>query len=263
MEHPADLGALAVTAAARPTVLRLDEVEAGYGHRPALRDVSLTVAAGTRVGLIGPNGSGKSTLFRVALGILPTWRGTVEVFGVPIRRLDRRRQPVAYVPQARQLASGFPVSARDVVMMGRVGGLGLFRWPGAADRAAVGRALDEVGLSHKAERPFGALSGGEQQRLLLARALVSGARLFFLDEPVTGVDAATQHQFDRLLDVLVTAGCTIVVSTHDLSAENLARFDWLVCLNGMVVTQGAPVDVINMEVWRRLFSGHAVTTLGG
>jgi manganese/iron transport system ATP-binding protein len=167
------------------------------------------------------------------------------------------------VPQARQLAAGFPVSVRDVALMGSVGRLGLFRWPGAADRAAVGQALEQVGLTHKADRPFGALSGGEQQRALLARALVSGARLFLLDEPVTGVDVATRRTFEELLDALAASGCAIVVSTHDLTAENLERFDWLVCLNGAVVEQGPPSEVIGREAWQGLFSGQAVGIPGG
>lgn len=243
-------------------VLRLANVDAGYGDRLAIRDVSLTVAAGIRVGVLGPNGSGKSTLFRVALGILAPWRGQVELFGVPGGRLDRRRQPVAYVPQARQLTPHFPVSARDVVLMGRVGRRGLFRWLGESDRVAADRSLDQVGLRHKAERPFGALSGGEQQRVLIARALASEARLFFMDEPVTGVDVMTERQIDDLLDELVAGGAAVVVSTHNLSEANLARFDWLVCLNGMVVAQGPPTVVASLEVWRQLFTAPAFATGG-
>jgi manganese/zinc/iron transport system ATP- binding protein len=139
--------------------------------------------------------------------------------------------------------------------MGRVGRVGLFRRPGAADRERVAAALEQVGLTHKSGQPFGALSGGEQQRLLLARALAGEARLFFLDEPVTGLDAATRRRFDAVLDGQVAAGCAAVVSTHDLSAEHLARFDWLVCLNGAVVAQGPPAEVASLDVWRRLFSG--------
>lgn len=240
---------------APPAVLRVERVDAGYGGRRVLRDVSLVVAGGARVGLIGPNGAGKSTLLRVALGLLPPWRGTVELFGQPASRLDRRRQPVAYVPQARDLARDFPVSTRDVVAMGRIGRLGPFRWPGQADRAAVARALAQVGLMEHADRPFGTLSGGQQQRALLARALAGAARLLFLDEPVTGIDVATQRQIDDLLDRLVADGCALIVSTHDLSPEHLARFDWLVALNGRVIAQGPPAQVTTLDIWRRLVAG--------
>jgi manganese/iron transport system ATP-binding protein len=236
------------------TVLRLDRVDAGYGGRRAIRDVSLAVAAGERVGVIGPNGAGKSTLFRVALGILAPWRGAVELFGAPGARRDPRRDPVAYVPQARELDATFPVSARDVVAMGRVGRRGPFRWPGAHDRAAVARALEVVGLADQAGRPFGALSGGQQQRVLLARALASEAHLLLLDEPATGVDAPTRRRVDALIGELAADGCAVLVSTHDLSEEHLARFDRLVCLNGAVVAQGPPGEVTRLEVWRRLFS---------
>jgi manganese/iron transport system ATP-binding protein len=236
-------------------VLRLQGVDAGYGGRLALHAVSFAVAAGARVGIIGPNGGGKTTLFRVALGILSPWRGSVELFGIPARQLDHRANPLAYVPQVRHLNLTFPASARDVVAMGRVGRLGLLRRTGPQDRALIDQALEQVHLAHKADRPFSALSGGEQQRLLLARALVTEARLFFLDEPVTGLDVATKEQFDQILAALAVRGCALVVSTHDLSAENLARFDWLICINQSVVAQGPPAEVTSLDVWRQLFSG--------
>ncbi len=243
--------------------LRLSHVDAGYGSRMAIRDVSFAIRPGQRVGLIGPNGAGKSTLFSVALGTLAPWRGDVEVFGAPINELDRRRQPVAYVPQARRLDTTFPVTAREVVAMGRVGRLGLFRFPTAEDRAVVERSIDEVGLAELADRPFAAFSGGQQQRLLVARALASEARLLFLDEPATGVDVSTQRQLDDVVDRLVGSGCAALVSTHDLSVENLARFDWLICLNREVLAQGRPDEVTNLAVWRLLFGGQAAERVEG
>ena len=242
-----------MTAATSAAVLRLDHVDAGYGSRLAIHDVCIELRPGSRIGLIGPNGAGKSTLFSVALGTLAPWRGTVEVLGVPVRQLDRRRHPVAYVPQARRLDPTFPVTAREVVAMGRVGRLGLFRFPSAADRAVVERSLSAVGLADQADRPFGAFSGGQQQRLLFARALASEARLLFFDEPATGVDVATQRQLDAVVDGLVGDGCAVLVSTHDLSAANLARFDSLICLNREVLAEGPPAEVTNLDVWRRLF----------
>ncbi len=244
-----------MTVSSPPAALRLDHIDAGHGSRLAIRDVSLVVQPGTRVGLIGPNGAGKSTLFSVALGTLAPWRGTVEAFGVPIRELDRRRQPVAYVPQARRLDASFPVTAREVVAMGRVGRLGLFRFPTGADREVVERSLEEVGLAAEAHRPFGAFSGGQQQRLLVARALASEARLLLFDEPATGVDVSTQRQLDAVVERLVGGGCAVMISTHDLSAENLAQFDSLVCLNREVLAQGPPEEVTSLDVWRVLFGG--------
>lgn len=252
-----------MTSSSPPAALRLDHIDAGYGGQLAIRDVSVTVQPGRRVGLIGPNGAGKSTLFSVALGTLTPWRGTVEVFGVPIRQLDRRRQPVAYVPQARRLDANFPVTAREVVAMGRVGRLGLFRFPTSADRAVVERSLEEVGLAAEAHRPFGAFSGGQQQRLLVARALASEARLLLFDEPATGVDVSTQRQLDSVVEQLVAAGCAVVISTHDLSSENLAQFDSLICLNREVLAQGPPEEVTNLDVWRVLFGGGPAHTAEG
>lgn len=234
-------------------VLELTDVSAGYGRQLAIDSVSLEVQAGRRVGLIGPNGAGKSTLFSVALGTMTPWRGGVRLFGQDVRKLDRRRFPIAYVPQARRLSTDFPVTARDVVAMGRVGRLGLFRFPGTKDRTAVQSAIQAVGLASAADKPFRALSGGQQQRLLVARALASEARLLFFDEPATGVDVKTQRQLDDVLNGLVAEGCGVFISTHDLSHENLSQFDWLICLNREVLAQGPPETVTNLDLWRRLF----------
>ena len=234
-------------------MLRVTQATAGYGQRIAIHDVTFEIPAGARVGLIGPNGGGKSTLFRVALGVLPPWRGSVEIFGTPADRLDRRRHPVAYVPQVRNLDSSFPVSARDVVSMGRVGRLGLFRFSSSTDRAVVERSLEAVGLAEYADRPFAAFSGGQQQRILVARALASEAHLLFLDEPATGVDAATQRQIDEVIDRLVADGASVLVSTHDLSTEHLSRFDSLLCLNRELLAHGPPGEVATLDLWRKLF----------
>ncbi len=186
----------------------------------------------------------------------------MQLFGVPAHQLDRRTHPVGYVPQARRLNLAFPLSGRDVVALGRIGRRGPFRVLRDDDRAAVARAIELVGLADKADRPFAGLSGGEQQRLLLARALTSEARLFCLDEPATGLDAATQERLGAIIDGLVADGSAVLVSTHDLSPENLDRFDRLVCLNGAVVAEGPPAEVTNLDVWRRLFSGRQALGLG-
>lgn len=235
------------------TVLRVMGVTAGYAQRVAIENVSFDIHPGTRVAVIGPNGGGKSTLFRVALGILRPWRGSVELFDQPADRLNRQRYPVAYVPQARSLDANFPVSARDVVAMGRVGRLGFLRFASAQDRLTVERCLDAVGLLEHADRPFAAFSGGQQQRILVARGLASEARLLLFDEPATGVDISTQRRIDEVIDGVVRDGAAVLISTHDLSSEHLARFDSVLCLNRTVLAHGSAAEVVNDKTWQQLF----------
>jgi ABC-type Mn2+/Zn2+ transport system ATPase subunit len=236
-------------------VVDVRRLVAGYDGEPVLLQVSFSAGAGRQVGIVGPNGSGKTTIFRVLLGMMPPTSGEVRLFGQPIGTLDRRRHPIGYLPQSRTTKRDFPVSARDVVSMGRVGRIGVFRFAGRADREAVDRAIAEVGLADKADRPFGALSGGEQQRFLLARALVAEAQLIILDEPVNGLDVATREQVDRLVGTHVATGGTALISTHDLSPDSLNRFDWLICLRGEIVAQGPPLEVAANEAVRRVFQG--------
>ncbi len=199
--------------------LVLDDVTVTYGRRAALDGVTGAVDPGSSVALIGPNGAGKSTLLKAILGLVPLERGRITVFG---RSPADARSSVAYVPQSESLDPEFPVSALDVVLMGRYRSIGWIRRPGRSDRSLAADALDRVGLSDRARDRFGTLSGGQRQRVLLARAITQEARLLLLDEPFNGVDSATQ---DLLLDVLADLreeGVTVVMSTHDLAVAHLA-----------------------------------------
>ena len=190
-----------------------------YDATPVLEDVHGSVAAGEAVALIGPNGGGKSTLIKAVLGLVPVVRGEIRVLGT--RPADARAQ-VAYVPQAETLDPEFPVSASQVVLMGRYRRVGWLRVPGRSDRAAAARALEAVGLADRGRDRFGTLSGGQRQRVLLARALVAEPRLLLLDEPFNGVDAVSQDALLRALREAKAAGTAVVVSTHDLSVAHLA-----------------------------------------
>jgi len=224
-----------------------------YGGRPALEGAELELPRGAMLGVVGPNGGGKSTLLKAVLGIAPVARGEVRVLG---RRLDRRsRRLVGYVPQREDVDWDFPVSAFDVVMMGRVPSMGLLRRPSARDRELVWGALEAVGMAPLAHKRIGEFSGGQQQRIFLARALAQEAEVLLLDEPVSGVDAPSQHEIFDLLHGLQGRGKTIVVTTHDLSCV-AERFDLALLLNRRVVACGPPSEVFVPELLNETYQSH-------
>jgi manganese/zinc/iron transport system ATP- binding protein len=231
--------------------LVLRDLGAGYGDGLVLRDVTLAIAPGTLVGVIGPNGSGKSTLLKAILGLTPVVRGGVELDGRPIAG---QRHRIAYVPQREAVDWSFPVTAEQVVGMGRYPQLGWLRMPGARDRDAVREALRRVGMDHLADRQIGSLSGGQQQRVFLARALVQEAAVLLLDEPMTGVDQATEQVIVSLLRDLRDGGTTILHASHDLeSAADLS--DRLCFVNGRVVAFGPPAQTFTPPILHATFGG--------
>ncbi|MCU1350948.1 MAG: transporter related protein [Acidimicrobiales bacterium] len=245
-------------AAGDAMALVLDDVTVTYDRRAALEAVSGTVATGTSVALIGPNGAGKSTLLRAILGLVPLERGRIEVLGSPPAAARRR---VAYVPQAEALDPEFPVSVRQVVLMGRYREIGWLRRVGRDDRAAADAALDRVGLADHAAARFGTLSGGQRQRVLLARAIAQGAKLLLLDEPFNGVDATTQ---DRLLEVMADLqrdGISIVMSTHDLAVAHLACGEACL-LNRHLIAFGPTAETLTPEHLHETYGRQAIRLAG-
>jgi manganese/zinc/iron transport system ATP- binding protein len=235
-------------------VLAMRGLSAGYGDGWALEDVTMAIPAGRLVGVIGPNGSGKSTLLRAVLGLVPRRRGTVSLGGIPV---DRRRGDVAYVPQRELVDWSFPISAAQVVMMGRYPQIGLVRGGGADDRKAVAAAFDRVGVPHLADRQIGALSGGQQQRVFLARALVQEASVLLLDEPMTGVDRGSEEAITALMRELRDGGATILHATHDL--ESAADVSDLLCfVNGRVVAFGPPDETFTPRTLHATFGGEVM-----
>ena len=193
------------------------DVTVRYGDVLALDGASLSLRPGTVCGLIGMNGSGKSTLLKTITGLVRPDRGEVLVDGEPPSRA-RRAQTIGYVPQDEDIDRDFPVSVRDVVMMGRYGRQGLTRRPRAQDHAAVAAALDRVDLTDLADRRIGALSGGQRKRAFVARGIAQEARVLLLDEPFAGVDKRSEATISALLRELAADGRTVLVSTHDLQA---------------------------------------------
>jgi ABC-type Mn2+/Zn2+ transport system ATPase subunit len=234
--------------------LSLRGVCAGYFGRDVLDEVAFDVDVGEFVGIIGPNGSGKSTLLKVIAGLHPAQCGSVSIFGGPP---DPRRRIVGYVPQAESVNWTFPVTALDVVLMGRYGRLGLFRSPRKADIESARDALAEVGMADRAGSQIGELSGGQQQRVFVARALSQDPQLMLLDEPIAGVDATSQHAMFTLLEERQRRGMTIIASTHDLSCV-ATWFDKLLCLNHRVIAFGTPGEVLNDETLSKTYGSHVL-----
>jgi ABC-type Mn2+/Zn2+ transport system ATPase subunit len=247
---------LTMTTVAPPT-LELRDLSAGYDGSWALTGVDLALPPGRLVGVIGPNGSGKSTLLRAILGLVPHRRGTVLLSGKPI---DRRR--IAYVPQRELVDWSFPINAEQVVLMGRYPRIGPVAAAGPQDRAAVAAALERVGMLALAQRQIGALSGGQQQRVFLARALVQEAEVLLLDEPMTGVDLATEETIGTLMRELRDAGTTVVYATHDL--ETAADISDLLCfVNGRIVAFGPPAETFTPHTLHETFGGELMIVDSG
>lgn len=234
------------------------DLTVGYDSEPVLEHVSFAVEAGSLLAVVGPNGAGKSTLLKVVAGLLAPWSGRVEVLGGAPGREARR---VAYVPQAETVDWDFPVTVRDVVMMGRYPALGPFRQPGPADGRAVAQALEQVGMSAQRDRQIGALSGGQRRRVFLARALAAEASLFLLDEPVTGIDATTQEDLMDVLEAQTRAGRTVIATTHDLACA-ASRFHRVLAINRTIIADGPSSLVLDPDVLSRAYGGHLLV-LGG
>lgn len=206
-----------------------------YGRRVALREVTLTVQPGELVALVGPNGAGKTSLLHALAGVL-RYEGDAVVHG-----------RAALVPQRTALDPGFPITVGQLV---RTAG----RRRARPDRRAVHRTLARVGLDGLERRPIGELSGGQLQRCLLARALAGRPHVLLLDEPLTGVDAATAAAVLDLLDALREEGLAVVTSTHDLALVR-ERFPRCVCLRGEVVGDGPPSAVLDPAGVERAWTG--------
>ncbi|MBX3434078.1 MAG: metal ABC transporter ATP-binding protein [Pirellulales bacterium] len=234
-----------------PPAFEIHDMTVAYHRRPVLWDVDLIVPEGKLVGIIGPNGAGKTTLIKAALGLTPLASGKVEIYGKPYRE---QRHLVGYVPQRESVDWDFPVTVEDVVLMGTYGRLGWIRRPGRPERETAARSLDQVGMLPFAKRQIRQLSGGQQQRVFLARALAEQARIYFLDEPFAGVDAATESAIVALLQSLRSDGRTVFVVHHDLETVR-EYFDYVILLNMRLVACGPVESTFTTENLQKTYGG--------
>jgi manganese transport system ATP-binding protein len=233
--------ARAGAAPAAQNAVEVRDIVVRYDRVLALDGVSLTVARGTALGIVGPNGSGKSTLLKTVAGLIRPDAGSVRVFGDDPQRL--RPGSVGYVPQIEDVDFTFPVNVRDVVAMGRYPRLRPFAGFTAADRKAIDDAIAALDLTAFANRHISELSGGQQQRVFVARAIAQEPELLLLDEPTTGVDAATEEALLHIVRGLVDAGMPVLMTTHDLDRA-VDWFDRLVVVDRRILADGDPETVL-------------------
>lgn len=224
-------------------ILEVEQLTVNYEKTSVLWDINFVVPEKKIVGILGPNGAGKSTLLKALLGLVQPLSGHITFFGEPLSKV---RQKVGYVPQRSSVDWDFPITAFDLVMMGRYGKMGLLKWATKEDKEATRAALEQVEMLSFADRQIGQLSGGQQQRLFIARALVQDADIYLLDEPFAGIDMATEKTLLRLFKTLREEGKTLLVVHHNLaSTENY--FDWLIFLNTCLIGSGPVSEVFNQQ----------------
>ena len=235
----------------RAPILDVHDVTVAYHRRPVLWDVDLVLDEPRLVGIVGPNGAGKSTLIKAVLGLVPLASGRVQIFGQDVAAVRRR---VGYVPQRESVDWDFPVTVLDVVLMGTYGRLGWLRRPGRRERDTARECLAHVGMADFASRQIGQLSGGQQQRVFLARALAQQADIYFMDEPMAGVDAATERVVFDLLAELRRQHKAVLVVHHDLRTVP-KYFDYVVLLNMGVVAAGPTAEVFTTKNLQQTYGG--------
>jgi zinc transport system ATP-binding protein len=246
-------------------LIEVNHVWAGYDQEPVLNDVSLTVKAGDFIGLIGPNGGGKTTLFKILLGLLAPWQGTVQIMG---RSVQRGRRFIGYVPQHLECDRSFPITVWEVTMMGRLGHRRLFQRYTQDDEDWVAQSLESVDLLPLRHRAIGTLSGGQRKRAFIARALATDPQILLLDEPMASIDPHMESHMYELLKEL-NQHLTILMISHDIGAI-AACVKTVGCLNRKLYYHGekqitpemlemvyeCPVDLIAHGVPHRVFAEH-------
>lgn len=219
-----------------PAVAATDLVLA-YGESIALDRSTFTIPRGVVTAVIGPNGSGKSTLLNAIAGLIEPRSGSIDV---PARSNGGHR--ISYVLQTTKINDTLPVSVQEVVAMGRYSGLGAYRWLTSEDRAAVRSAMERTGISDLASKHLTELSGGQRQRVFVAQGMAQDHDLLLLDEPLTGIDLTTAMAIDEAIHAEIERGCSVILTTHDLSEAQVA--DYVVLLSGRVVDAGSPDEVL-------------------
>jgi manganese/zinc/iron transport system ATP- binding protein len=231
--------------------LEIHDLHVSYDKRPVLYGVDVEIPKGKLVGIVGPNGAGKTTLIKAIMGIVRVQSGWIKIFGKSFRENCKR---IGYLPQRESVDWDFPVNVLDVVLMGRYGKLKLCQRPRKEDYEIAHASLEKVGMLPFAKRQIGNLSGGQQQRVFLARALAQESDLYFMDEPFSGVDAATEAAIVNVLKELRDKGKTILVVHHDLPTAR-TYFDMLLFLNMRVVAFGPTDQVFTVEILNQTYGG--------
>ncbi len=232
-----------------------------YADRVALDKITLDISEGEFVGLIGPNGSGKTTFLKGILGLIHPSEGILQIFDCACEQLRcHHRARIGYLPQKERTDPDYPITAWEVALMGRYGALGLIRRPAQADREIVLESLKAVDMLDRRDIPFGNLSGGQQQRVLIARALAQRPKILLLDEPTSGIDAATQHRLMDLIQQLhQTYRLTILFVTHDINIISPLA-NTLIFLKTRLYAKGPPESVLCQETLSLIYGKDVLLT---
>lgn len=223
------------------------------GKIDALKDISLTIEEGGIIGIIGPNGAGKSTFMKAILGLIP-YSGQIEL---PSGNNQPKQSLISYVEQRSHIDFNFPITVSECVLLGTYGKLGLFKKVGRSEKAKVTHYLEKVGLVDFADRPIKSLSGGQFQRMLLARCLIQETQFLFLDEPFVGIDSLSELIITDLLKELAKEGKTVLIVHHDLSKVE-KYFDRIMLLNKQLVAYGPVEEVFTVEALEKAYGNHLI-----
>ena len=232
-------------------VIEVHNLSVSYNRKPALWNIDFSLPYHKKIGIIGPNGSGKTTLLKTLMGLIKPDFGYVKLFG---QSLNSIRHKIAYVPQRESVDWDFPATVREIVEMGRFTNKNLLKRLNKRDKELISESLEKVGMLPFQHRHISELSGGQQQRVFLARALCREPEMFIMDEPFTGVDAATEESILELLDTLNKEGKTVIVVHHDLETAK-DYFDWVCLLNTRLVANGPKGQVFTKDVLSEAFGG--------
>lgn len=233
--------------------LVVDRLSFGYPHsRPLLKEISFCAESGELISLLGPNGTGKTTLFRCILGQLRA-SGEMTLDGQPLSSLSPRQlaSRVAYIPQSHSPAFSYPVE--EMILMGAAAGLKWFQHPGRTERERLDEVIDSLGLESLRQRAFDTLSGGEQQLVMMARAMMTDARVWLLDEPAANLDYGNQTRLLLQLQQLAAKGYLLIQSTHSPQQAALYSSRVLALADGKLAGDGEPAKVLDAEMIQTLY----------
>lgn len=224
-------------------IIKVEDLTIAYHDKPVLWDNDVDIIANTRTAIIGPNGAGKSTLVKGILGLQKLLAGEVKIMGKSIEQVKKK---IAYIPQVSTVNWDFPTTVFDVVLMGRYVHLGWIKRPGKEDREIAIDSLKKIGMYDFKDRQISQLSGGQRQRVFIARAIAQNAEIYFMDEPLAGVDKKTEKVIIDFLKESQNQGKTSVVIHHDLNTIK-EYFDHIIIMNSQIIAQGKVEDVFTHE----------------
>jgi len=230
--------------------LKLNSLDVFYEKIPVLQKLSMEVKAGELVAIVGPNGAGKSTLLKAVLGLVKKARGSITIFGQPVKKVRAR---IAYVPQCESVDWDFPITVFDLVLMGCFKRNRFRLWASRSEKQEVYKALEEVGMEAFLDRQISQLSCGQRQRAFLARALVQKADIYFLDEPFAGIDAASAKQVLQTLHTLRDNGKTLLVVHHDLESVS-TDFDAVILINKQLIGYGPTKEMFTPDLIKQTYA---------